>query len=174
MHAFRQACMCVYYHMLLCSTGIRIRMCHMCVWCRGRRLHCAHLCPGDGLHRAVMAAVGRAAAGSFLPCLHPHRQQEPLETGLCHCHLPSRAVHAHHQPVYAHRSAPLLAPLQNPPPLRTPLLPSWADCIYMHALLAIFTMSDDLQAFGSLLCGYGCWVPHTWSPLPCLLSILSF
>ncbi len=78
--------------------------------CRGRRRDCAHLCTGDGLHRAVLAPVGKATPGSFLPRLHPPGSQESLEAGCSHCHLPPCALHACNQPLHAHRSDP-----QSPP-----------------------------------------------------------
>jgi len=85
--------------------------CFMCAhWCRGGRRDRAHLCTGDGLHRAVLAPVGKATPGSLLPRLHPPGSQEWVEAGSSHRHLPPCALHACNQPLHAHRSDP-----QSPP-----------------------------------------------------------
>ena len=78
--------------------------------CRGGCRDRAHLCPGDGLHRAVLAPVGKATPRSLLARLHPSGSQESLEAGSSHGHLAPCALHACNQPLHAHRSDPLLPP----------------------------------------------------------------
>ena len=78
--------------------------------CRGGCRDCAHLCPGNGLHRSILAPVGKATPGSLLPRLRPPGSQESLEAGCSHRHLAPCALHACDQPLHAHRSDP-----QSPP-----------------------------------------------------------